>query len=549
MQLQALLATLLVCGEAGRVKRPAKQLEDQTYWNEVAREELNIALNVKLNTNLAKNVILFVGDGMCPNTLTAARIYKQSESARLSFENFPHMGLLKTYNADRMVPDSASTATALFSGVKTNFKVVGVDQHVNYTDCAASLDKTRWLHSVLKWAQDAGKDTGFVTTTRVTHATPSALYAHTASRDWECESKMPASASHCKDIARQLVEDEPGKNIKVIMGGGYQTLVSNASTLPGDPIDTWACYRQDGRNLIEDWKLDKISRNATYSVLRNVTDLRNLDISETDYVLGIFANGHMNYDDLHVSAGSSMPSLHEMTTTAIRVLQKNQKGYVLVVEGGLIDVAHHRGYARRALQETLALDTAVEETLNTIKYDPLKLKTNEALSDTLVIVTSDHTHSLSINGYPARGSNILGIAKKSVVDNIPYTILTYSTGSNLAFNYTVVNGTEIIRDNPENYDYTSFDYHQQAAILTDEASHGGGDVTVYAAGPMAHLFHTSHEQHYVAHVMGYAARIGPYADIPHNRGVSNLKLNAALMVVTYLIQSRFCLMLINCNSE
>lgn len=109
-----------------------------------------------------------------------------------------------------------------------------------------------------------------MTTTRVTHATPAPLYAHSANRRWECESKMPKTAEKCKDIARQLVEDLPGRNIKVIMGGGRQMLKTNATGTEYDPIDEWAGHRQDGKDLIEEWKRDKSSRGLA-SVLFKIT--------------------------------------------------------------------------------------------------------------------------------------------------------------------------------------------------------------------------------------------------------------------------------------
>lgn len=184
-----------------------------------------------------------------------------------------------------MVPDSSSTATALFSGVKTNYKTSGVDASVKLDDCAASLKAEVRLENLMTWGQQVGKSTGFVTTTRITHATPSALYAHTPNRNWECEEKMSDAVRECKDIARQLVEDEPGKNINVIMGGGRQMLKSNATGSRKDPVDTWACYSQDGRDLVTKWAIDKKNRKKTYAVISNTKELIQLD-HKTNFVLG-----------------------------------------------------------------------------------------------------------------------------------------------------------------------------------------------------------------------------------------------------------------------
>ncbi|XP_066997238.1 alkaline phosphatase, tissue-nonspecific isozyme [Anabrus simplex] len=501
--------------------------EDKQYWFNAADRELASALKWKLNEGLAKNVIVFIGDGMGPNSVTAARIYKGNgnEQEKLTFDEFPHIGMLKTYCSDKQVPDSASTATALLCGVKTNYRVAGVDANVKRHDCEASLNPKFWTQSILQWAQEAGKDTGFVTTTRVTHATPSALYAHSPERSWECEATMPPEASHCKDIARQLIEDEPGKSIKVIMGGGRQCLVSNSTGTSTDPIDTWACSSEDGRDLIRTWKEDKISRKFVSQVVQTSEELENVDVEKTDYLLGIFANGHLPYEHDRNKGPNGPPSLQNMTSTAIKILQKNPKGYVLVVEGGLIDVAHHRGLARHALNEIKEMDAAVRVAVDSTGVQ----------SDTLIIVTSDHTHTLSISGYPERGASIVGLAGNSKIDKIPYTSLNYATGDMYAFKYTINEKNKVVRQNPLQEDYTSFEYHQQAAILTDEALHGGGDVAVYAIGPMAHLFQSTHEQTYVAHVVGYAAKIGPYSYKNHHNQGACSHMSLLLYVILIII--------------
>ncbi|KAJ3654346.1 hypothetical protein Zmor_013539 [Zophobas morio] len=471
--------------------------EDSSYWFDLGKNDINNALNKPVIQGTAKNVILFVADGMGITTTTAARIYSATESGYLAFEQFPHVGILKTYNADKLVPDSASTATALFSGIKTNYKTSGVDSSVKLNDCEASLKPEARIDGLIKWAQDAGKSTGFVTTTRVTHATPSALYAHIPNRGWECESTIPDDSKKCKDIARQLVEDEPGKNINVIMGGGRQCLQSNTKDLPGDPVDTWACFSKDGRDLIKDWIQDKKGRDKTYAVVQNNEQLNSVK-SSTEFVLGIFANGHMAMDYARNKSPKGMPSLSNMTQKAIELLHNNPEGYLLVVEGGLIDYAHHRGHARQALDETVSFSDAIRVALE--KTDP---------QETLIVVTSDHSHSLVFTGYLSRGSNVLDVAQESVLDKIPYTSLLYGTGGPNNYQYSSINGT-VSRADPSINDTRDYQYSQQAVVLTDEVTHGGSDVLVYAKGPMAHLFHTVHEQTYVAYVISYAAKMGQF---------------------------------------
>lgn len=120
------------------------------------------------------------------------------------------------------------------------------------------------------------------------------------------------------------------------MGGGRQTLKSNVSASEFDPIDSWACYRQDGRDLIAEWIRDKSSRDLAYSVVQNNEELSRLDIDNVDYLLGIFANGHIEMDWKRERGPKGQPSLEEMTVTALRILQKSKQGYFLMVSRMLV---------------------------------------------------------------------------------------------------------------------------------------------------------------------------------------------------------------------
>ncbi|KAI4456848.1 alkaline phosphatase [Holotrichia oblita] len=473
---------------------------DLTDWASISQDGIEKALKRTFNEGIAKNVIIFIADGMGMTTSTAARIYGKGEQGFLTFDKFPNIGVLKTYSANKYVPDSCSTATAMFCGVKANQKTTGVDSTVDFEDCFGSLNPQARVSSIINWAQDAG----FVTTTRVTHATPSALFAHSPNRNWECEAVIPDNARICKDIARQLIEDQPGKNINVIMGGGRQVLQSNVVGKNNDPIDTWACYSKDGRDLIKDWKDDKIRRNASYAFVSNNGELNNLNTS-SEFVLGIFANGHLSMDHARDRSLSGMPSLANMTEKAIQVLQKNENGYILMVEGGLIDFGHHRGHAKQALNEAVRFSDTIERTLELIKdYE----------SDTLVIVTSDHAHSLVFSGYADRGESVLGVAQKSKYGDFNnYTTLLYGTGGPNNYQFYVENNS-VVRPDPALQDTEDFEYSQQAVVLTDEVTHSGADVLIYAKGPQAHMFHTVHDQTYVAYVIAYAAKIGPYSGGP-----------------------------------
>ncbi|XP_017461205.1 PREDICTED: membrane-bound alkaline phosphatase-like, partial [Rhagoletis zephyria] len=142
------------------------------YWVNKAQNILaeKLKQTLRRNTNRAKNIILFLGDGMSVQTTTATRAFLGDSSEQVYFDRFPYTGLSKTYAVDKRVPDSASTATAYLSGVKGNYGTIGVNAQVPKYDCDLAADPNTHTESIAKWAQDAGKWTGLVTTARVTHA-------------------------------------------------------------------------------------------------------------------------------------------------------------------------------------------------------------------------------------------------------------------------------------------------------------------------------------------------------------------------------------------
>lgn len=155
---------------------------DNSFWIDGAQKKLREQLRKKTNRKIAKNVVFFMGDGMSLATVTAARIYsaqklKQTgEENSISFEEFPYTGFSKTYCVDKQTADSACSATAYLTGVKGRYSTIGVNAHVNLNNCSASLEKANQVDSIMQWAQDAFKSTGIVTTTRITHASPSGCY-------------------------------------------------------------------------------------------------------------------------------------------------------------------------------------------------------------------------------------------------------------------------------------------------------------------------------------------------------------------------------------
>lgn len=507
------------------------ETEDAEFWMEMGRKDLMKSLSQKLVQGKARNVIIFIGDGMGMSTVTATRILKgqregkSGEEQVLSFEKFPTVGLIKTYNVNKQVPDSAGTATAIFTGVKSNFYMLGYDVKAPYNSCDTEINKNSALTSLMQWAQDVGKSTGFVTTTRITHATPAALYSHVNHRDWECDGKIPTEFRDCtKDVARQLVEDSPGSAMKVILGGGW-----NPMGVTSEEDEDESCVREDGLNMVEDWELKRKTENVSYKYVQDTEGLMGVNADEVEYLLGIFSPGHMPYNATRDTSPNGQPSLAEMATKAVKMLQKENNGFVLMVEGGRIDHGHHDNYARLALQEAIELDHTISKVLSLI--DP---------KETLIIVTADHSHAFTINGYPERGNDILGFANESKI-NFAYETLTYANGPSFLYHRRNFSRTPYVtwRDVSKDINRDNIYYRHFAPIYLEDETHAGEDVAVYAQGPYAHLLQGVHEQNYIAHVVSYAACIGPYqshCEASHSGGERSSTFLTALMVFVIVIQ-------------
>lgn len=160
--------------------------------------------------------------------------------------------------------------------------------------------------------------------------------------------------------------------------------------------------RKDGRNLTTDWLKKSNSQYVWNKAQFDAIDPNTTDhFNTTDHLLGLFEPSHVHYEADRVDYDKAgEPSLTEMTTKAIDILQKNPNGYFLMVEGGRIDHAHHSGNAYRALTDTQQLAAAVQAAVS---------KTSS--EDTLIIVTADHSHVFTIGGYPQRGNPILGLTQ------------------------------------------------------------------------------------------------------------------------------------------
>jgi alkaline phosphatase len=465
---------------------------------------------------VAKNVILFVGDGMGLSTITAARILAGQqrgglgEETLLSFETLPFTALARTYNTNQQVPESAGTMTALVTGVKTRAGSLSVDETVAGGDFAAVA--TGSVPTLFEEAEERGLATGVVTTTTLTHATPAACYAHSPDRNWESDSALSdaARAADFPDLARQLVELAKGDGIDVALGGGRAHFLGANAADPEEPETTGV--RFDERDLTAEW----LASHPGGAYVWNREQLLALDPAEVRQVLGLFDPSHMEFEADRAGDAGGEPSLSEMTGFAIQRLARSEKGYVLMVEGGRIDHGHHAGNAYRALIDTIELANAVQRALDLTSRE-----------DTLIVVTADHSHPLAIAGYATRGNPILGKVVTNGPDGAPqttpaldslgrpYTTLSYPLGpGNVGATNQQPAGPkqyphylptyqagETQRPDLSAVDTAAPNYLQEAMVPSGSGQHSGEDVPIYAGGPGAELFSGAREQNYVYHAL------------------------------------------------
>lgn len=480
--------------------------ENQQTWINDGRAALEAAKKLQPNNHKAKNVILFIGDGMGISTITGSRIFEgqqrgvDGERNQLAFEKLPYLALSKTYTANQQTPDSAPTMSAIVTGVKTNESVISLNQSVLRTETNRAVIEANKTRTILEKAEAHGLSTGVVSTTRITHATPAATYAHVPNRAWEHDAKLPkkATASGVKDIAVQLIEQskQPNNNgLEVMLGGGRRSFMPKTTHDP--EYKNKSGKRKDGRDLINEFT----ARPGSHYVW-NKKQFDAIDPKMTKRLLGLFEPSHMRYEHDRPKDKAGEPSLVEMTTKAIDILSQNNKGYFLMVEAGRIDHASHAGNAYRTFKDTVALSDAVKMAME--KVD---------MNETLIIVTADHSHTLTLAGYPKRGNPILGkvIAPNKTEptlanDNNPYTTVSFANGRG---SHVGVAGDDVYDEDVHAgrieemavVDTQHPDFHQEALVPLSSETHAAEDVAIFAGGPKAHLFHGVQEQSYIYYVM------------------------------------------------
>jgi alkaline phosphatase len=497
-----LAMTLALSGQMTAANADSSE-ESAATWYAAGQQALEEAKRLNPEFRHAKNVILFVGDGMGISTITAARILAgqlqgtDGEKNVLPMEKLPYLALSKTYSTNQQTPDSAPTMTAMVTGVKTNDGLLSINQSVARKETSNAVIQANKLTTILELAESRGMSTGVVSTARITHATPGATYAHTSERNWERNDQIPAG-SDVKDIAAQMIDNFPvGDGIEVVLGGGRREFLPNTVI----NAEGTTGRRTDGRNLAEEF-VTKF--NGKFVQTKAEFDAFNVNSGKR--LLGLFEDSHMEYEADRAGDTGGEPSVAEMTDKAIDLLKKNRKGFFLMVEGGRIDHGHHVGNAYRALTDAIAMNDAIKLAME--KTDP---------QDTLIIVTADHSHTMTIAGYPKRGNPILGKVVNPgkeapdyalALDGNPYTTVSYANGlgyrenSNKEDAYSDGLGAQVGRfTDMTNVDTENMNFHQEALVPLGSETHAGDDVAIFAGGPRAHLFHGVQEQNYIFHVI------------------------------------------------
>ncbi len=314
----------------------------------------------------AKNVILFIGDGFSIAHRTAARILSKGlvegkYNGKLAVDEMPYMALLSTAGTDSIITDSANAAHAYTTGHKSCVNALGV-----YCSRAASTLDHPKVETIASIAKRRGMAVGAVTNSEIEDATPAAMVAHTRRR------------SDFNDIVKMYYDSK----IDVMMGGGSPNFL---------PKSTPGSKRNDETDYIEQFK------QAGYALATTKTEMfAAADNAKTTKILGLYNTGNVDgaLDLKFLKKGSvpkfpDQPDVVEEMEAAIKILSRNKNGFVLMVESARIDKYSHSMDQERAIYDAIMLDNAVRKAKEWAKANG---------NNTLILVTADHTHSVSLVG-------------------------------------------------------------------------------------------------------------------------------------------------------
>jgi alkaline phosphatase len=373
-------------------------------------------------------IILFIGEGLSPSRLAATRVYAVGADSHLSLDSMPAAALLTNYSNDFAAPDQAAAATALATGTKTNNRAIGVDT------------KGRIIRNIVELARESGRACGLVTNTNLTDATATAFYAH------------PSNGNDRESIALDFVKEN---QLDIALGGGA------ANFLP----TTKEGSRRDERDLLLEMR-----RNG-YDIVRSKADLEAVPRWRRPKLFGVFSRTEFSYAG-QVATGREQPSLADMVRRAIELLQFNPKGYLLVVDAGLMRKAAQENNGERTLSETIELDRA------------LALARSYAGNKSMILLAGDSAiGGLTLNGFPFRrdsGVAILGLNSSG------YPWLTWATGPHGLKRYGAPDTPGGVKQDSPSLQQQGTEREaasEPAAIYSQSASNTVEDVVLFGTGP------------------------------------------------------------------
>jgi alkaline phosphatase len=280
-----------------------------------------------------KNVIVLIPDGCDETVQTVARWYKGED---LQVDKMVGGGV-KIHMANSIITGSAAAATAFATGHKTTVRFLGVGPRTD--DLLTGFQPTAAPYapvaSILEAAKMAGKATGLVATSRITHATPAAYACHIEDRGWDNE----------------IMEHMVYNRLDVVFGGGARHLIPSGETYTTSFGDSWGGKRTDGENLLE------VLLDRGYSFVDSKDGLQALSHGP---VWGLFDDSHMDPDMDRQYFHPTQPSISEMTAKAIELLSQDRDGFFLMVEGSQVDWAGHNNDPIYMTTDFLAFDEAVQ---------------------------------------------------------------------------------------------------------------------------------------------------------------------------------------------
>ena len=378
-------------------------------------------------------IILFIGEGLTPGRLAATRAYLAGADSRLAIDSLDHFALLRNYSNDFATPDQAAAATAFATGKKVNNKSIALD--VN----------GKALTSIMELAHAYGRLTGLVTNSKLTDPTCAAFYSH------------PSDPTNSDAIALELLT---GGKIDIAMGGGAAAFSAEAA-IGG---------RQDGRDLLVEM------RHNGFDVVRSKAELEAIPVWRRPKLFGVFSDNELAFAD-QVEERSDQPSLPDMVQRAIELLQYNRRGYVLVVDAGLMRKAAQGNNAERTLNETGELDRAI-----------LVARRYSGQRSTIIVCGDVGIGGLNLNGFAFRkdsGIALLGLNSAGE----PW--MTWATGPNGAQLYGATKRATSESGEPAATANAGASNFEPAAFYTKAALNTMDDIVGFGSGPGTELLNGS----------------------------------------------------------